>query len=164
MSNRFFSIAPERLHQRMQTGQPVTLLDVRTAAEYGSGHVPGALSVPLDELNSADIADLTAIPDIGTGQPLYVTCQSGLRAQEAAEKLHRAGLDNLVLLQGGTEAWEKSALPMRRCGTSVSLERQVQITVGSLLVLKVFFGFTVHELFFVAGAFIGAGLMPACEE
>lgn len=66
-----------------------------------------------------------------------------------------------MLLEGGTEAWERSALPMRRCGQAISLERQVQIAVGALLILKVVFGFTVHELFFVAGALIGAGLITA---
>ena len=50
---------------------------------------------------------------------------------------------------------------MQRCGSAMSLERQVQIIIGMLLVLKVFFGFTVHELFFAAIPIIGAGLIVA---
>jgi len=43
----------------------------------------------------------------------------------------------------------------------LSLERQVQIAIGSLLVLKVFLGFSVHELFFALTAMIGIGLIVA---
>ena len=84
-----------------------------------------------------------------------------MRARQAAEKLQQAGYDNIVLLQGGTEAWEKSGLPMRRIDNAISLERQVQIAVGTLLILKVVFGFTIHEIFFVFSALIGAGLITA---
>ena len=75
--------------------------------------------------------------------------------------LREAGLTHLALVQGGTEAWQKAGLPVKSNGTALSLDRQVQIAVGSLLILKVFFGFTVHELFFVVGAVIGAGLITA---
>lgn len=161
MSQRFFSIAPEQLHQRMRSDRPVTLVDVRSQAEYRAGHVRGATSVPLDELDRSDLSERTGSPCAGSEQPLYLTCHSGLRAQQAAEKLRLAGYDNIVLLQGGTEAWEKSGLPMRRIGNAISLERQVQITIGTLLILKVVFGFTVHEVFFVLAALIGAGLITA---
>jgi hypothetical protein len=70
-------------------------------------------------------------------------------------------MQHLALVQGGTEAWQKAGLPVNKCDSVLSLERQVQIAVGSLLILKVFFGFTVHELFFVAAAAIGAGLITA---
>jgi rhodanese-related sulfurtransferase len=161
MSQRFFSIAPEQLHQRMQSDRPATVVDVRSQAEYRAGHVRGATSVPLDEMDTSDLIGQTGNPSAGSDQPLYLTCHSGLRAQQAAEKLHSAGYDNIVLLQGGTEAWEKSGLPMRRIGNAISLERQVQITIGTLLILKVVFGFTVHEVFFVLAALIGAGLITA---
>jgi hypothetical protein len=50
---------------------------------------------------------------------------------------------------------------MQRCGSAISLERQVQIVIGTLLVMKVVFGFTIHELFFAAIPLIGAGLIIA---
>jgi len=70
-------------------------------------------------------------------------------------------LRHLVLVEGGTEAWRKAGFQIERCGTALPLEQQVQIAVGSLLVLKVFAGFTLHELFFVTGAIVGAGLIFA---
>ncbi len=161
MSERMIHISPTTLHGRMRTGEPITLIDVRSPAEYRAGHISGATSVPLDELGIADSTSHTDLPGTGSEVPLYLTCQSGVRAQQAAERLREAGYHNLMLLEGGTEAWEKAGLPMRRTGKHISLERQVQITIGTLLIVKVFFGFTVHELFFVFGALIGAGLITA---
>lgn len=164
MTDRILNISPRALHGRMRAGLPTPLLDVRNAPEYRAGHVRGALSVPLEEIEEIDakrLVERTGIADIGSETPLYLTCQSGTRAAQAARKLNDAGLHNLAVLHGGTEAWEKEGLPMRRCGNAISLERQVQITIGTLLMLKVFFGFTVHELFFVLAALIGAGLVMA---
>lgn len=161
MSKRILNISPVSLHRRMRAGEPITLLDVRSPAEFRAGHVRGATSIPLDELDITDFTARTDTLEVGNDDPLYLTCQSGVRAQQAAERLRQAGCRNLMLLQGGTEAWEKEGLPMGRCGNAISLERQVQITIGALLMLKVFFGFTVHELFFVLAALIGAGLITA---
>ncbi len=69
------------------------------------------------------------------------------------------GHRNLALVEGGTEAREKADLPMQRCANAISLEWQVQIAIGTLLVLKVFVGFTIDELFFAATALIGTGLI-----
>lgn len=161
MTKRTFSISPAALHGRIRAGQQALLVDVRSAPEYRAGHVGGAHSVPLDELDPEALPERIGVPGAGKETPLYLTCQSGLRAQQAAETLRDAGYHNVALLRGGTEGWEKAGLPMRRCGSAISLERQVQITVGALLILKVAFGFTVHELFFVFAALIGAGLVTA---
>jgi rhodanese-related sulfurtransferase len=154
-------ISPQQLQAMRERGQAVELIDVRTPAEYRAGHAAGAKLLPLDQLNQATLPTQLQQSAAGPEQPLYLTCQSGLRAQQAAERLMGAGYSNLVLVEGGTQAWKQAGLPMQRCGQVISLERQVQITLGSLLVLKVFFGFTVHELFFVAAALIGAGLIVA---
>lgn len=117
--------------------------------------------MPLDELTPEHLEAKLNHAGAGHDQPLYLTCHSGIRAQQAAERLVEAGYRNLTLLEGGIEAWEKAGLPMQRCGKAISLERQVQIAIGTLLVLKVFFGFTIHELFFAATAVIGTGLIIA---
>jgi len=161
MSNTFPSISPMALSHRMKGDTNITLLDVRSPAEFRSVHIPGARLAPLDELEKLDLSGLTDGSGRQADKPLYLTCHAGVRAEQAAQALQKAGLDHLVLVQGGTESWQKAGLPVNRCRGSLSLERQVQIAVGSLLILKVFFGFTVHELFFVAGAVIGAGLVTA---
>ena len=161
MNSTYYEIAASELHQRIKAGDEVTILDVRSPAEYQSGHIPGSRLLPIDEINNSSIAEIAKTTGNKADNPIYVTCWSGLRAKQAANLLTEAGIKNLILLSGGTEAWQKKGLPTKRCGTNLSLERQVQIAIGSLLILKVFFGFTVHELFFVAGAVIGAGLISA---
>lgn len=161
MNTHVRNVSSLDLHGRMRAGQDVTLIDVRSPAEYRSGHVKGAISLPLDDLDGADLVQRTGVPGIGRESPLYLTCKAGMRAQQAAERLSQSGYDNLVLLQGGTDAWLHAGLPVRGAPGVLSLEQQVQIAIGTLLILKVVFGFAVHELFFVLGALIGAGLVTA---
>jgi rhodanese-related sulfurtransferase len=161
MNQAFQQVSPTTLVQRLEGASKATVLDVRSPAEYRAGHIPGAHLIPVDELNTSNLADLIDDADLRADNPLYLTCHAGKRAEKAAQLLREAGLEHLALVQGGTEAWQKAGLPVNKCDSGLSLERQVHIAVGSLLILKVFFGFTVHELFFVAGAAIGAGLITA---
>ncbi|MEJ2620140.1 MAG: rhodanese-like domain-containing protein [Candidatus Thiodiazotropha sp.] len=154
-------LSPSDLYALQRQGKRVELLDVRTAVEFRQGHIPGAQLMTLDTLNDKTLKNQLGDPELRNRASLYITCQSGFRAQQAAERLKEAGYQNVVLVDGGTEAWQKAGLPIMRCGEVISLERQVQITIGSLLLLKVLFGFTLHEVFFLAGAFIGAGLIMA---
>ena len=159
--NEFKTIAPGKLNSLGQQGKQVHLIDVRSPAEYRASHVSGAISIPIDELTAEKIHDQFGDSRADDEQPLFLTCHSGLRAQLAAERLKRDGFENIYLLEGGTEAWMKTGLPMQKCSNAISLERQVQIAIGALLVLKVIFGFTVNQLFFTAIPIIGAGLIVA---
>jgi rhodanese-related sulfurtransferase len=155
------SISPSELSALQKQGKKIELLDVRTSVEFSSGHIPGAKRLTLDEFSVETLGEFLGDPIDRDDTAIYITCQSGLRARQAVEQLHLSGYRNLVLVEGGTTGWEKAGLPMKRCDQIISLERQVQIAIGSLLLLKVFFGFTMHELFFLAGALIGAGLIIA---
>lgn len=161
MSTRVVSITPERFASLRQSGQTPVLLDVSTVAEYRAGHAEGSRLVSLDEIDPRTLSGLIGNPTVGRYETLYVTCQSGARARQAAERLAEAGYHNLAVIEGGTQAWEQAGLPMVRRGTAIALDRQVQIAVGTLLVLKFIFGFTVHEIFFAAIPLIGVGLIVA---
>jgi rhodanese-related sulfurtransferase len=155
------TVSPDLLHSRFNSGDHNVLIDVRSVPEYRGGHPRNAVNIPLDDIAQIDLETRTGIKGIGKEVPAYITCKSGLRAEQAAEKLQLSGYHNLMLLDGGIDAWEKAGLPMRRIENAIPLEGQVQITLGTLLILKVFFGFTVNELFFVLGALMGAGLIVA---
>lgn len=161
MSKNITTITPQRLYAMWDEGININLIDVRSPAEYRAGHVAGAKLIPLDELNVETLAANELYDDTRHAHPVYLTCQAGLRAQQAAERLIEAGYHNVALLEGGTQAWQNAGLPINRCGYAISLERQVQIAIGMLLLLKVVFGFTVNELFFAAIPVIGAGLIVA---
>jgi len=100
-------VSPVALSHRLQGDSGVTLLDVRSPAEYRSGHIPGALLAPLDELKGGNLADLINGAGVRADNPLYLTCQAGLRAEHAAQVLREAGLTHLALVQGGTDALAK---------------------------------------------------------
>jgi rhodanese-related sulfurtransferase len=142
-----------------QSGSPPEIIDVRTSAEYAQVHAEGARSVPLDGL---DPVALMSSRTGQTGQPLYVICKAGGRAAKACDIFNAAGYANVVSIEGGTAAWEAAGLPVIR-GTSlvISLERQVRIGAGSLVLLGVVLGWLVHSAFFGLAAFVGAGLVFA---
>ncbi|MCG7968030.1 MAG: rhodanese-like domain-containing protein [Candidatus Thiodiazotropha taylori] len=159
--NRVQTISPSDLFAKQNQGVNIELLDVRTPVEYRAGHIPGAKLLSLDEISKESLAREVGQPN-ETGQAsIYLTCKGGFRAEQAVDKLLDSGYQDLVLVEGGTASWEQSGLPLKRCGGVISLERQVQIVIGSILLLKVVFGFTLHEMFFLAGALIGAGLIMA---
>ena len=161
MSTHFSTVSPKRLHEIRQQGRYTAVLDVRSVAEYRSGHIPGAQLIPIESLSADAFEQAFKRPTLGREETLYITCHAGPRALKAAERLQQAGYPNVLLLEGGTRRWQQLGLPLERYGTTLSLERQVQIAAGSLLALKVFLGFSVHELFFALAAMIGIGLIVA---
>ena len=161
MTSEFPTVTAEQLHRWQQAGQSPVLIDVRSPAEYRAGHIPGAQLIPVEELSPGIVQKRLGRSGPGSDETLYLTCQAGPRAARAAQVLSQSGLGNVALVEGGTQRWQQAGLPLNRCGKAISLERQVQIALGSLLILKVFLGYGVHELFFAAAALIGAGLIYA---
>lgn len=149
------SVSPEELQQLRQQGSDVELIDVRTPIEYAEVHVDGARLVPLDML------DPQAIAATCQGKPVYVLCRTGGRAAKACEKLQAAGMTNVYRVEGGTLACAEAGLPMVRGRNVISLERQVRIAAGFLVVMGVVLGWLVHPAFLGLAAFVGAGLMFA---
>ena len=72
-----------------------------------------------------------------------------------------AGFSNVVNVEGGTQAWDGAGLPVIRGKKSMSLERQVRIAAGFLVVLGTILGWLVHPGFYGISAFVGAGLVFA---
>ena len=131
------------------------LLDVRTPVEHEQIHAPGATLLPLSEVDGESVSELA------NGRPVYLLCQSGNRARQAAQKLERAGLTSVTVLEGGMKAWEAAGLPVQRGRATISLERQVRIAAGTLVFTGVVLGFFVHPGFYGLSAFVGAGLVFA---
>lgn len=157
------TISPRALHALQTANVATTLLDVRTPAEFASTHAAGARLFPLEQFYPDQIVSALGNEELGKKEPLYLICRSGARAQDAAEQLFSRGYHNVSVVEGGTEAWTKARLPTisKRQGRWLSLERQVQIAVGSLILLKVMFGFAIHPLFFMLVGALGAGLVFA---
>ncbi len=152
------TITPGELEASRRRGDPCELIDVRTPAEYRQVHAEFARSVPLDGLNPKAIMGSR---NGNNDRPLYAICRSGGRSRRAVERFHAAGFANVVNVEGGTLAWEKAGLPVVRGEVSMSLERQVRIAAGSLVVIGTALGAFVHPGFLGLAGFVGAGLVFA---
>jgi rhodanese-related sulfurtransferase len=152
------TITPGELEELRRRAHAVELIDVRTPAEYREVHAEPARLVPLGSL---DPEALMRTRTGSEGDPLYTICRSGSRGRQAAERFHAAGFTNVVNVEGGTLAWERAGLPVVRGPRAMSLERQVRIAAGSLVVLGTGLGAFVHPAFLGLAAFVGAGLVFA---
>lgn len=138
--------------------QPETrVIDVRTPAEFASGHIDGSHNVPLADL-AAHRDELTA-PGAG---PVVLVCQSGHRAATARDRLAGAGLCEIRVLDGGISAWSGAGGHLERIAGrgGWSLERQVRATAGIIVLLSILVSLVWAPARLLAGA-IGAGLLIA---
>jgi rhodanese-related sulfurtransferase len=145
------TITPMRLAELAKTGA-VRLIDVRTPAEFEEVHIAFAQNVPLDRLDPAALK-------LEPGAKLYVVCQKGGRGEKACHKLLAAGFTDVANVEGGTLACVEAGLPVVRGRKTMSLERQVRIAAGSLVLLGVLLGWFVDVWFLALPTFIGAGLV-----
>ncbi len=152
------TISPNQLADLKRSGKTVELIDVRTPVEFREVHIDFAKNIPLDQLDPAAVMQARGA---GTNEPLYVVCKSGGRGGQACEKFAKAGFTNVVNVEGGTTACVAAGLPVVRGQKAMSLERQVRIAAGSLVLLGVLLGRFVEPSFIWLSAFVGAGLVFA---
>ncbi len=104
---RLHTVSPLQLRRRIEGGDDVNLVDVRTEAEWEDRHIPGSTNFFAGRI-------ITGAPlPAGNQGELALTCATGFRSRVAASLLESQGVDNLVQLAGGIEAWEESGYPVR---------------------------------------------------
>lgn len=103
-------ISQAELLTRLERKDPdLVVLDVRTAAEFAAGHVPGARNVSHDSLASR-LAELDAL----RGKQVVLYCRSGRRTLLAEDVLRKAGFTRLAHLEGDYLAWEAAQRPIEK--------------------------------------------------
>ncbi|MFG2989637.1 rhodanese-like domain-containing protein [Streptomyces sp. NPDC048257] len=137
----------------------LTVVDVRTPGEFASGHLPGAVNVPLDRLTRS----LPELRRAAGHRPLLVVCASGARSENAAGTLASQGIP-ASSLTGGTQAWTAEGHGLQypdgpRKRAVWAMERQVRFTAGVSVLLGLALGLLVHPAFTVLSAAIGGGLV-----
>lgn len=83
------------------------MLDVRSAEEFATGHLPKAKNIPLQEL-AQRIAEL----EKSRNNVVITVCKSGVRSASAASVLTKAGFAQVFSLEGGTDSWREQGLPI----------------------------------------------------
>jgi len=130
------------------------LIDVREPDEHARERIVGARLVPLSRFEPRSLAG-------ERGKTLVFHCNSGNRTAQAAELL-RMNHGQAYQLEGGLQAWKRAGLPVIADRTApLPIMRQVQIVVGSLVLLGIVLALLVSPWFMALSAFVGAGLIVA---
>jgi rhodanese-related sulfurtransferase len=99
------SISADELHAQRESGKAPSVIDVRTPDEYASGHIPGAVNIPFDQVAQR-------IDELETPQGVVLYCMIGPRARKGESALLAAGYEKVFHLEGGFAAWQAAGLPV----------------------------------------------------
>jgi phage shock protein E len=102
-------ISQSEVETRLGSAHPPLMLDVRTPAEFSTGHVPGAVNIPIDTLGKR----MNEIDD-RRGEEVVVYCERGPRATKAAAMLGEAGFSAVRHLTGDMAGWRAAGLPIAK--------------------------------------------------
>ncbi|GIP34914.1 sulfurtransferase TusA family protein [Paenibacillus sp. J2TS4] len=91
----------EELLKKLEAQEPLTVLDVREPAEYAFSHIPGAISIPLGELENR-------IQELNPDQPIHVVCRTGARSDMACQLLAGQGFEEVFNIVPGMSGWTGS--------------------------------------------------------
>ena len=97
-------VSAEQVLAASASATPPVVLDVRTPDEFASGHVPGAMNIPIDQLAART-------GELDPQREVVVYCERGPRASRAADALVAAGFSDVKLLSGHMSAWRDAGLP-----------------------------------------------------
>ncbi|NBE57015.1 rhodanese-like domain-containing protein [Streptomyces boluensis] len=150
------ALTPAQLESRIADG--VLVIDVRAASEYAQGHVPGAVSIPLDSLSEL----LPELRQAARRRGLAVVCASGVRSRTACEQLDEAGIE-AAGLEGGTAAWQAAGLPVETAPDLGerrvwAMDRQVRFAAGALVLTGLTLGLRAPRARLLSAA-IASGLV-----
>jgi len=98
-ANTYRQITMQQAVEMMNKEENYIILDVRTHEEFAAGHIPGAIVIPNETINTEEIPQL---PD--KNQLIMVYCRSGNRSKQASDKLVKLGYTNIVEF-GGINSW-----------------------------------------------------------
>ncbi|MEW9050067.1 MAG: rhodanese-like domain-containing protein [Neobacillus sp.] len=97
ISEGYRNVSTEEAKQQIDDDE-VVVLDVRTAEEFQQGHIPNAILLPLDELE-------TRLDELDKEETYLVVCRSGNRSAQASEILTSNSFTNIYNMTGGMNNW-----------------------------------------------------------
>ncbi|MDT7042394.1 rhodanese-like domain-containing protein [Candidatus Nitronereus thalassa] len=131
------------------------VVDVRTPAEFQEAHVPGAVNIPLADI-PAHLSELKAKSE---EKPIVFMCRTQNRIKLAYDQLPQP--NHCHLLEGGITAWKTAGHPVVQGQRAISLEGQVRMAAGVLIVVGTLLGVAVNPWFLLLPAGVGLGLFHA---
>lgn len=148
------NIDPKSVAARLESGD-ITLVDIREPDEYARENIAGAVSLPLSRLREAHL-------HVKGDTEVVFHCKSGMRTASNCAALSQHVSGAAYLLEGGIDGWKKAGLPVNRDDKApIEINRQVQITAGSLILGGVILAQLLDPAFLWLSGFVGAGLLFA---
>jgi rhodanese-related sulfurtransferase len=144
-------ISTNELASRLEGPADVQIVDVRSVSEFSAGHIPAAVNIPIEEVESR-------LPDLAKDKVVVLVCHSGTRAQIACDLLiqHHSALR---VLEGGTQSWTDAGHPVVTSSrTRWGIERQVRLAAGIIIVSGVLLSLFVNPAWVYLSGFVGLGL------
>ena len=147
-------VSASDVYKIISKGEEVKLLDVRSPLEFSEAHIKDAVNIPLNMLG-AKLQELSA-----SGGSYIVLCRTGSRSPMAADMMMQSGIHQVRVMDGGMVAWQKEGFPVIKGEGGVSLERQVRVIAGSLVLFGTLMAFVDWRFIFIS-IFISCGLIYA---
>jgi rhodanese-related sulfurtransferase/TusA-related sulfurtransferase len=95
----------EELQKKVEHNEKILILDVREEAEYAFGHIPGAMNIPLGELEQR-------IDELNKDEEIYVICRTGNRSDLAAQQLTAKGFSKVFNVIPGMVEWKGTTVKL----------------------------------------------------
>ncbi|MBU0605981.1 MAG: MBL fold metallo-hydrolase [Candidatus Omnitrophica bacterium] len=148
-------IAPGDAYQLIAKDPNFKLLDVRSPSEFSEAHIKDSINMPIDTLSAK-------LDELGDKASSYIVlCRTGTRSAMAADMLIQSGIKTVRVLDGGMIKWERERLPLVKGQKIISLERQVRIIAGSLMLSGLLLCRFAHPWFIGIPVFVACGLVYA---
>ncbi len=155
MPTKYKTVSVQDLHDKIEAGNPINLIDVRTHAEYEAVHIQAARCIPLNTLHPEKLPEQLTESD----SPVYIVCKSGQRSKQACEQLLSSHPERTILVEGGTDAWVNAGFPVERGNFTLPLNQQVQAVIGTVVLLGVVLALLVNYYFILISLFATCGFI-----
>lgn len=106
-------LTPEQVLQKLGSDKPPLVVDVRNSVEYGVAHIPGAINIPLSELDKR-------IDELRHENGVLIYCINGARTRQAEPIVYAGGIDNVYHLEGSFQGWIQAKHPIEKGGVKKS--------------------------------------------
>ncbi len=102
-------LTPEQVLERLDGDKPPLVVDVRKPVEFGVAHIPGAINIPLAEIEGR-------LDEFRRDNGVLIYCINGTRTRKAEAILLGADVSNIYHLEGAFNAWIQGKYPVEKGG------------------------------------------------
>jgi glyoxylase-like metal-dependent hydrolase (beta-lactamase superfamily II)/rhodanese-related sulfurtransferase len=148
-------ISPKDASALSSKDAQVKFLDVRSVLEFSQLHIKDSINVPIDML-AMKVNELSRI-----SQTYIVLCRTGNRSAMAADILIQSGIHTVKVMDKGITGWQNARLSVIKGEGGISLERQVRVMAGSIVLLGILLSWFICPCFIGISIFVSCGLIYA---